>query len=337
MTPWFDAHLDLAYLAALGRDMLAPAERAGGPDLPAAVTLATLAEGGVGACLSTIFVEGGGEDPRASYPIGDQARAHALGVEQLSIYERWGALGLIAPLRSPGTGPGGPLRVGVLIEGADVIREPAELEWWARRGVVAVGLSWRRASRYAGGNSTPADSAEAGLSDTGRALVVEMDRLGLVHDVSHLADRACAELLDLARGRVIASHSNSRRLMGDPANQRHLTDAQIRVIASRGGVVGLNLYSRFLSPSARDTGGRARIADAVAHVEHVSQVAGTRACVGLGSDMDGGFSAAALPAEIDRVADLSRIADALRARGWSDAEVEAFRFGNWARIFGVVG
>jgi membrane dipeptidase len=336
---WFDAHLDLACLAVLGRDMLAPVDRAGGPHPPAAATLASLAEGHVGACLGTIFVESGGDEPEISYAPGDAEAAHARGLDQLRVYEQWAGLGLIQPLGRGEAAEGEPLRLGILIEGADPIRSPAELAWWKARGVVAVGLAWWRASRYAGGNGTPADSPEAGLSAAGRELVDEIDRLGLVHDVSHLADRAFDELVERARGRVIASHSNSRAIMGDPANQRHLTDAQVRAVVSHrgggggGGVIGLNLFSKFLSPGvAAGTHARATIDEAVAHVERITQIAGSRACVGLGSDLDGGFSAAALPEGIDLPEHYERLANALANRGWRDAEIEGFRWGNWARV-----
>lgn len=345
---WFDAHLDLAYLAALGRDMHAEPEHAGGPDLPAAVTLASLRAGRVEACLGTIFVEAGGSDPRASYASGDFAAAHARAVEQLRTYESWRERGQIewltggTPLQSRAPSP---LRLGILIEGADVIRSPDELSWWRDHGVVAVGLAWWKASRYAGGNGTLADSPEAGLSSAGRALVGEIDRLGLVHDVSHLADRAHAELMEHAspHAKVIASHSNARALLGDPANQRHLTDAHIRALASRGGVIGLNLLSRFLvnggagsGAAGGEAGARATIGQTLAHVEHICMLAGSTRHVGLGSDMDGGFSALRLPEAVTRPRDLDRLADGLHARGWSDADIHGFMWGNWTRVFRVL-
>lgn len=340
---WFDAHLDLAYVAALGRDMHTEPEHAGGPDLPAAVTLPSLRAGRVRACLGTIFVESGGSDPRASYAPGDYEAAHTRGVEQLRIYASWRERADIAWL-SGGTAlqtrVPQPMHLGILIEGADPIRTPDELSWWKDRGVVAVGLAWWRASRYAGGNGTPADAPEAGLSPDGRALVREIDRLGLVHDVSHLADRAHAELMEHAapNARIIASHSNARALLGDPANQRHLTDAHIRALAARRGVIGLNLLSRFLIPggagggSAGDGGPRATIEQTLAHVEHICTLTGGTHHVGLGSDMDGGFSAINLPEGIDRPAHLERLIDGLARKGWTDDDIHRFTWGNWARV-----
>jgi membrane dipeptidase len=358
---WFDAHLDLAYLALGGRDMRsADLSMCGGPDLPAGVTLPSLREGSVRWTLATIFTEADGTDAPIAYPSGDAEAAHRAGLAQLRVYEEWAKAGEIElpnpPSHTRGTGeraPGvpsytptaphhgaaRPLRAGILIEGADPIRSPDELAWWHARGVVAIGLAWARASRYAGGNAT-----EMGLSDPGRVLVREMDRLGVVHDVSHLSDAALADLLRATDRPVIASHSNCRSILtsapiasgphGSAIGmiQRHLTDDTIREIVRRGGVVGLNLFSPFLvAGGGRDR--RATIVEAVAHVERVCDLAGDRTHVGLGSDMDGGFSASKLPEGIDRPADLARLADALAARGWTEGEIGGFASGNWRRFF----
>ncbi|HLO42478.1 MAG TPA: membrane dipeptidase [Phycisphaerales bacterium] len=323
---WFDAHLDLACLAENGRDMFASLERCGGPAQPA-VTLGSLAEGGVAACLATIFTEPDGNDAVA-YPAGDSEAVHAAGVRQLVHYQNWQARGGISlALDGRGDGPG-VLRAGLLIEGAEPVRSVEELAWWVERGVVAVGLAWARPSRYSGGNSTP----EVGLSDLGRAMVAEMDRLGVVHDVSHLSDLAMDEVFTRASGRVMASHSNARALLGGE-NQRHLRDESMREIAQRGGVIGLNLFRKFVDPPGLE--GKGTVMHAVDLVEHVCSVVGHRRAVGLGSDLDGGFGADQLPAGIRVPADYEKLAGELSRRGWNDAEVEGFAWGNWARFWGV--
>ncbi|MGD9689470.1 MAG: dipeptidase [Phycisphaerales bacterium] len=339
--PWFDAHLDLAMLAELGRDMEQDPSACGGPELPAAVTFPSLAEGGVTHCLGTIFTEADGKpsEPHA-YPAGDAEAANQAGLRQLKRYQDWdrphhyrrlaAASGEQPPPPDPRLSP----NLLVLVEGADPILEPADLGEWRERGVVAIGMAWWKPSRYAGGNGT-----DLGLTDLGRALALEMDRLGVVHDASHLSDRAFWELSDRTDRPIIASHSNCRSLVGGGSrgeNQRHLHDDQIREIVRRDGVIGINLFSRFLRPAAdTDAPTRATIDDCVRHIEHVCRLAGDRAHVGLGSDMDGGFSAARLPEGIDRPRDLERLAQALVLKGWTGAEVEGFRFTNWARFWGV--
>lgn len=354
---WFDAHLDLAYLAINGRDMEAPPESCGGPHQPASATLPSLEEGGVRFALGTIFTEAGGQGPEG-YPVGDAERAFKAGRAQLEVYLTWRDKGIAALdlLRTVRTDPqvgqirggmgvsevvhpdalsaarrvarDGKLHMGVLIEGADPIRSPDELEWWAERGAVAIGMAWWRSSRYAGGNGT-----DDPLTDLGRDLVKRMDTLGLVHDASHLSDRSLRGLLNATDRVVMASHSNCRALMppgadGKP-NQRHLADETIREIGQRGGMIGLNLLAAFL----HEDPGKAGISDCVAHVEHVCQVLGHRRAVGLGSDMDGGITADELPQGIRRPIDLRKIADALGDRGWSDDEVRGFAAGNWLEFW----
>lgn len=356
---WFDAHLDLAYLAVNGRDMLAPLDRGRGPHPPGALTLPALEGGYVRLALVTVFTEADGKGPEG-YPAGDAERAHRAGRAQLEAYHTWRDRGaLLLDFRSvfrpdPGVGRiragmgvaeveppaleerlGGqkgrrPLHAGVLVECADPVRRPEELEWWIERGVVAIGLAWAKGGRYASGNSEPSASSGVGLTDLGRAMVARMDELGVTHDVSHLSDRALDELLALTTRPVIASHSNSRVLMGD-GNQRHLTDEAAREIARRGGVIGLNLFSAFLRPGLTpQKPGRATVDEALDHVEHLCGVAGHRRHLGLGSDMDGGFAASLLPEGIDAPMDLGKLSDGLARRGWSDAEIEGFAWRNWA-------
>lgn len=371
---WFDAHLDLAYLAVMGRNMAQELDAEANPHPPASITLPSLRHGGVAFALATVFTEPVETTPEEPfmYPAGNAERAHAVGRAQLEAYLTWRdrglvRFGLVGELGvDPGVGEirGGmgvaelvtpslrsriaklrqknvdTLRIGILMENADPIRTPAELGWWVERGVKAIGLAWARASRYAGGNST-----DIGLTDPGRELVREMDRLAVAHDVSHLSDRALADLLAATNKPVVASHSNARALLGEgappgwpasmPASlapQRHLTDATIREVGRRGGVIGLNLFSKFLTPKDR-AGQRATIDDAIRHVEHVCDVIGHRRGVGLGSDMDGGFAANMLPTGIDTPSDLQRLADGLAARGWSDDEVWGFACENWVRFF----
>jgi membrane dipeptidase len=335
---WFDAHLDLAYLAVLGRDMLADPKDAGGPDLPGCVTLPSLRAGRITACLGTIFTEVGA-DHAAGYT--DAAGAHRAGLRQVEVYQRWEQAGEIElmlsggeqePPRSGGVPKAKTPDIGILMECADPISHPDELSWWVEQGVVAVGLAWAKGSRYAGGNTQ-----QEGLTAIGRELVEEMDRLDVVHDVSHLSDRAFDELMGLATGAVMASHSNCRALIDEPGQgptQRHLTDAQARAIVGRGGVIGLNLYSPFLiRGGSRDR--RATLGEAVDHIEHVCMLAGHKGCVGLGSDMDGGFGADKLPEGMDLPSDLWKLGEELSRRGWGDEDIQAFAWGNWARFWGV--
>lgn len=355
MPIWFDAHLDLASLAIQGRELRGPLERAAPPHPPAGVTLGSMRDAGVHLALATIFTEKDGLR-KVGYPAGDAERAFIVGRAQLEVYrtladESEVSLDLSNILRQePGIGvvTGGmgvsetrPLsaaeqlarartpkpHLGILMECADPIRDPSELEWWVERGVVAIGLAWRLGSRYAGGNS-----AKGPLTDLGRELVREMDRLGVVHDASHLSDESLAQLLESTDAPVIASHSNCRALLEPNGDERNLTDDAIRAITQRGGIIGINLVSAFLDSCTWD-GGRAVVDDVVRHIEHLCEIIGDRRHVGLGSDIDGGFSADNLPRGIDSHADLGLICERLHDRGWSDPEIAGFACENWSRFW----
>lgn len=346
---WFDAHLDLGMLAEHGRDMHASIDQCRGRYQPAAVTLPSLDEGRVRWTLGTLFTEGvDPSDPSAesgpnTYPFGDAPAARKAGMRQLLLYRAWAGAGVIAMMprrgrRAPETDA--PLRLGVLMECADPIEHPDALDEWAERGVVAIGMAWWHQGRYASGNGT--DPGAPGLTDLGRALAARMDELDLVHDASHLSQRALDELLACTDAPVIASHSNCRTLLGGERNpqwQRHLSDDSIREIARRGGVIGLNLVRNFIREGLDpdDPTDRPSVSHACDHIEHICELVGDRAHVGLGSDMDGGITADDLPIGIRTPSDLERITDELERRGWGDAECAGFAHANWRRFWGWDG
>lgn len=342
--PWFDTHLDLACLAQLGRDMYAanPGDTPI-PWPPAAVTLPSLRQGQVHWCLATIFTEPGGTDA-VGYPDLNGSAAAARGRQQLDTYLRWEQDGYLArwstppasthPFPSPSTQPStAPLAAGILIEGADPILDPDEIHWWVAQSTVAVGLAWARSSRYAGGNSTDDPITPLGID-----IIKRIDQLGIVHDIAHLSDVSLAQLLQLTDRPLIASHSNCRAIIDTDGQrrQRHLTDATIIEIATRGGMIGVNLFSPFILPGApRDR--RATTLEWAAHVSRICDLMQSRDMIGLGSDMDGGFSAAMMPEGINTPADLPLLSTALRSLGWSPAEIEGFEFRNWLRFWATHG
>jgi membrane dipeptidase len=355
---WFDGHLDLACLAVNRRDMRQSPEQAGGPWQPGSITLPSLADGGVVAALGTIFTELDGKGPEG-YPAGDADQAHKRGRAQMEVYQTWRDDGLVSlDLRKSlrvdaqvgairgGMGvsqtiPEHPaekmrrtdrLTMGVLIECADPVRSPDELPWWVERGVVAIGMAWRRGSRYAGGNNQPG----VGLTDLGHELVRAMDDHNVVHDVSHLSQQSTDDLFGATDRVVIASHSNCRDIFNGEGRtlERHIADTTIAEIGRRDGVVGINLVAKFLDDTLTHDGDRtATIGDVVRHVEHVCDVMGHRRGVALGSDADGGFSRKWLPEGIDHPRDYVKICDALREKGWSEEDLAGFCFDNWARVF----
>jgi len=320
MHSWIDGHLDLAYIHQGCGDI----RRAATTTENRCVSIPALREGGFGIVAATIFVEPGVD--AAAQPWGysgpdDLAGAQRAALAQLAIYEsleRDGLLRIIrtaADLRAPG-----PLGIVLLMEGADAIADAADAARWHSRGIRMCGLTWAKGTRHAGGNA-----AGAGLSASGREIVSAFDELGILHDASHLSDAAFDDLLAHTSRRVVASHSNARALLG--GGQRHITDAQIREITRRGGVIGLNLYGKFLASQRAAT-----IDDALAHIEHIASVAGTRTVCALGSDFDGGFAPTDIPEGLRSPQQVQNLLPLLRAREWTDAECNGFAAANWFRV-----
>lgn len=342
-----DAHLDLAYNALrFGRDLRQPvaALRAQEKKPPngdiATVTIPTLLEGGVALVFGTLFVMPARsnvhmpENVRLVYANADQAYAAA--GAQLDYYQRLAdqdervrlvgnSAELEAVLASHQDGENGLLGIVPLMEGADPVRDPQELEEWYERGVRLIGPAWDD-TRYAGG----AWRAGEGFTKEGFALMEVMADLGFVLDVTHLSDKATYEALERYEGPLIASHSNARALV---PGARQLDDRQIRGLAERDGVIGMVLFNRFLKAGYARTDPKesVTIADVIAHIDHICQLLGDARHVGIGSDLDGGVGREDIPAEMDTVADLQLLIPALAGRGYSDDDVAAIMGGNWLR------
>ena len=203
-----------------------------------------------------------------------------------------------------------------------------------RLGVRMMTLTWNypnelaypnRLSRLPDGSRFFEAEEERGLTETGIAFVEEMERLGMLIDVSHLGDKGIWDVLERAKGPVIASHSNARALASHP---RNLTDAMIRRIAETGGVIGINYCAAFLEDFKPGEQEWSRIARMVEHMRHIRQVGGI-GCIGLGSDFDGIPG----PLEMENAAALPRLAGAMEQAGFSAGEIEAVFHENVLRVF----
>jgi len=343
-----DGHEDIAWNAlALGRDVRKSAwetrrVEAEGPNPKrngrCMVGLPEWLEGGVAVVVGSVFLSPArralGSWDRQTY--ADAEEAYQRANEQVDFYhrladeearvslvlDREGLEGVLASWE--GEAP----QVGLVIamEGADPIREPSEVEWWHRRGVRIVGLSWAAGSRYAGGNRDPGP-----LTDEGRELLKAMAEVGMALDLSHLAEEAFWEAMDRYEGPVVATHANPRALVPGP---RQLSDRMIRAIAERDGVIGIVPFNAFLKPDWTRGDGKEAVTlqDVAAAVDHVCQVVGDAAHVGLGSDFDGGFGAESTPAEIETVADLRKIGTVLLEMGFREEDVAAVMGENWLRV-----
>ena len=243
-----------------------------------------------------------------------------------------------------------------------------------RLGVRYMTLTWSNSNDWADSSGDIDDPkvhhTQEGLTEFGKDVVYEMNRLGMMVDISHVADKTFYRTLILSRAPVIASHSSARALTNAP---RNMTDEMLRALANNGGVVQANFYSAFISEPWRKawdgqkpereaaekaaeekakgegkTWGytqeeamdkefaakipRPPLSDLIDHIDHMVKVAGIDH-VGIGSDFDGIPSA---PEGIDSAADLPKITAALKARGYSETDCRKIMGGNLLRVFGEV-
>ena len=182
------------------------------------------------------------------------------------------------------------------------------------RGVRAVNLTWNNANALSGTNC---EEPERGLSEQGRAFVREMERLGMLVDVSHLSDPGFWDVIDMARRPVIASHSNAR---GVWPHTRNLTDGQFTAIIKNQGVVGLNLCREFV-------GGREDLDALVAHLEHFLDLGGAHT-VALGGDLDGCEPVEGIP----DIAGWGALYERLLQRNYNETVLEDLFCQNFMRV-----
>jgi membrane dipeptidase len=243
-----------------------------------------------------------------------------------------------------------------------------------RLGVRYMTLSWSNTNEWAdssGDIDDPKIQHHNGLTDFGKQVVLEMNRLGMMVDISHVADKTFWDAIAATKAPVIASHSSARALDNAP---RNMTDDMLRAVAKNGGVVDVNFFSGFDDQSYWDAGkAQAKERDAaikeyldrlkaagktpsymdeeiiqrqwmakiprppftvlIDQIDHIAKVAGVDH-VGLGSDFDG--VSGATPKGMDSAADLPKITQGLLDRGYSAEDIHKILGGNVLRVFAEV-
>jgi membrane dipeptidase len=168
-----------------------------------------------------------------------------------------------------------------------------------------------------------------GLSPLGKEIVHEMNRLGMIVDISHTADKTFYDALETSAAPIIASHSSCRALTNVP---RNMTDDMIRALAKKGGVIQINVNCGFISQKSadapKDAPVRATLADVVAHIDHARQVGGIDA-VGIGTDFDG---ITCTPEGFDDVSKFPALTRALLEKGYSPSDIRKIYGGNTLRL-----
>jgi membrane dipeptidase len=223
-----------------------------------------------------------------------------------------------------------PLGFILSMEGADPVLFPGEVAAWWEAGLRIIGPAHYGVSPYAHGTGT-----EGGLFPPGRPLLREMERTGMILDVTHLSDQCFDEALESYGGPVLASHHNCRALV---PNQRQLTDDQIKRLIQRGAVIGAALDAWMLYPNwvrgqTRPEQTGVILDTVVNHIDRVCQLAGNAHHAAIGTDLDGGFGREQSPADLDTIAGLQRLPDLLRKRGYDAQAIEGILYRNWLGFF----
>ena len=221
-----------------------------------------------------------------------------------------------------------PVGLVPLMEGADAVRRPSELEEWWQRGLRIIGPAWS-GNRFCGGTREPGP-----LTAEGFALLDTMAGLGFTLDISHMDEQAVLQALDEYPGRIIASHANARALLKGTESNRFLSDRVIQSIIERDGIIGAVPFNPFLISGWRSKDGRQQVTlhHFVAQIDHICQIAGDALHAGIGSDFDGGFGLQKTPIEIDTIADLNKIVPLLAEKGYTELDISAVLGRNWIRF-----
>lgn len=205
-----------------------------------------------------------------------------------------------------------------LEDAAPCMGSPLHLEALYAAGIRMIGLTWNGRNELADG--VLASDKPGGLTRVGVALVEKMQSLGVVVDLSHIAEVGFWDVLERSGKPVACSHSNAKAVH---EHVRNLTDAQIKAIAEQGGVIGVCFAPAFLGPD------RPGIDAVIRHIDHMVGVGGIDV-VGLGSDFDG---IAATPVGLEEVSKLPDLTAALLERGYAEADLAKLLGGNWRRVF----
>ena len=225
-----------------------------------------------------------------------------------------------------------PLGIVISAEGADPITSPGELADWHALGLRLIGPAHYGTNRYAGGTGT-----QLPLNPKiGPALLKEMRRLNIAMDCTHLSDEAFWQAVKAYDGPILASHQNCRAI--SPV-QRQFSDAQIKVLIERDGVLGASfdihmvragwLFATWNNLTYEKPVTMNEIID---HMDHICQLAGSARHCALGTDLDGGFGREQSPRDLDTIADLQKMAGLLADRGYSAADIDGIMHGNWLRF-----
>ena len=354
LSPGVDTHIDTVQRVLIGHEDLGKRSTKGHADL------VRLVEGGVNVPTFSLWVPtyySGSEAVRRTLDLRDAMQSVfdaypdriELAVSHADIMRITKAGKIAAMLSAEG--------------GHQIADDLAVLRMYYKLGVRSMTLTHFRNNNWA--DSSTDKPLHNGLTDFGKQVVREMNRLGMMVDISHVSDKTFYDALAVSTKPVIASHSSCRAISAVP---RNMTDDMLRALAKNGGVVGINFAEGFVNYKdvaavnktiARISGGKppgggkalddyankefqeeymhpytpiATIEDVVAHIDHAVKVAGIDH-VGIGSDYDG---ITGPPRGLEDISKMTALTAALLKHGYSEADVQKIRGGNFLRVMQVV-
>jgi membrane dipeptidase len=303
------------------------------------VSLPSMREGRVGLCVATQigrYVKRGNNLPGWRSP--EQAWAQTQG--QLAWYKAMEEAGEMINIQTvidlekhltlwnnpPENAPVGYI---LSLEGADSIISMSHLERAYNYGLRALGPAHYGPGTYAQGTDS-----SGGIGKKGRELLKEIERLGIILDATHLCDESFREAMDCFKGPVWASHNNCRVFVPD---KRQFSDEQITELINRGAVIGVALDAWMMVPgwirgkSDPKTMG-VFLKQTVKNIDHICQLAGNSLHAAIGSDLDGAFGKEQCPFDLDTIADLRKLPQMLKDKGFSLSDIQNIMSGNWIRF-----
>jgi membrane dipeptidase len=349
----FDAHLDLAMNAMeWNRDLRFPLvdlrrREIGLKDYPdrtrGVVSFPEMRRGRIGLCVATQIARQVSQFSKLpGWYSAEQAWAHTQG--QLAWYREMESAGEMAQIRNTAdldrhlklwtasarnpksSTTRKPIGYVLSLEGADSLVTLAHLERAYDYGLRAVGPAHYGPGTYAHGTD---DSG--GLPARGRELLREMERLGMILDVTHLCEESFWDALKIFKGCIWSSHTNCRVLADW---NRQFTDEQFKALIERDAVLGVALdaimmVSGWAHLQSRPEDFDLRLEKLVEHIDHLCQLAGNARHVGVGTDLDGGFGTEQTPLDLKSIADVQKLGSLLAARGYQPSDIEAIFSGNF--------
>lgn len=229
------------------------------------------------------------------------------------------------------------------IEGGIAINNDLRnIERYRRAGVRYMTLTWRGNLDWAGSSQEinnpyrrgekiqiAQNPSSGGLTEFGRQVVAEMNRVGMMVDLSHVSDETFFDAIKASRRPVILSHSNAKALSNHP---RNITDDMLRALKANQGVIGLNLWYEMLEPNGRSSKSEnakpVTVETVLDQVDHMVKIAGID-CLGLGSDFEGMSD---LPPDLKDASKVTLIFEGMRKRGYSEADIRKVASENFLRV-----